>query len=211
MNLPIILLGAGGHAKVLLEALQLCQANVIGATDPDPQKEGMKLLGVPIIGTDEILCGYSPAQVRLVNGLGSTSLTAARTHLFKKFKGEGFAFASVVHPAAVLARDVCLGEGTQIMAGVVVQPGVVLGQNVIVNTRASVDHDSHIGDHCHLAPGVTLSGQVSVGEGTHLGTGAVVIQGVQIGNHCVVGAGSLVLRDIPDGVTAYGSPAKGVA
>lgn len=97
------------------------------------------------------------------------------------------------------------------MAGAVIQPDVTIGANVLINTRASVDHDCRIGDHAHLAPGTTLCGGVCVGHTTHIGAGATVIQGVQIGNRCLIGAGSLVLRDVADGKKAYGVPAKEVS
>lgn len=208
MSLPVIVLGAGGHAKVLINALQLCSVEILGITDPDSKLIGQNVLGVPIIGTDDELKNHSAVKIQLINGLGSVGLPMARCRLFDECKKLGFSFASVVHPSAVVANDVEIGEGTQIMAGVVVQPGVCLGDNVIINTSASVDHDCRIGNHAHIAPGVTLSGDVHVGIGTHIGTGASVVQGVSIGDATLLGAGSVVLKDIPVGVKAYGCPAK---
>jgi UDP-perosamine 4-acetyltransferase len=208
MRSPVIVLGAGGHAKVLINALQLCAVEILGITDPDPRLFGQEVLGVPILGSDEVLGNYVPQQVQLVNGLGSVGLPRARIRLFDACKKLGFVFATVVHPSAIVAGDVRLGEGVQIMAGAILQPGVCLGANVIVNTRGSVDHDCTIGSHAHLAPGVTLSGEVQLGIGVHLGTGVSIVQGVRIGEFSIVGAGSLVLKDIPAGVKAYGCPAK---
>jgi UDP-perosamine 4-acetyltransferase len=208
MSMPVIVLGAGGHAKVLINALQLCSVEILGVTDSDPALIGRDVLGVPVIGSDDELGNYSAQKVHLVNGLGSVSLPTARCRLFNEFKKLGFVFATVVHPSAVVAADVIIGEGAQIMAGAILQPGVRLGVNVIINTRASVDHDSTIGNHAHIAPGVILSGDVHVGIGTHIGTGALIVQGVRIGDASLVGAGSVVLKNIPDGVKAYGCPAK---
>ena len=208
MSMPVIVLGAGGHAKVLLNALQLSSVDILGITDPDPALVGQKILGVSILGTDDELQNYSTEEVQLVNGLGSVGLPTARYRLFDEFKKLGFSFAAVIHSSAVVAADVEIGEGSQIMAGAVLQPGVCIGDNVIINTSASVDHDCHIGNHTHIAPGVTLSGEVNVGVGTHVGAGVSIVQGIRIGDGTLVGAGSVVLNNLPSGVKAYGCPAK---
>ena len=208
MSTPVIILGGGGHAKVLVEALLANDAIIAGIVDPDQSLHGTKILGVPVVGGDEVVAAYPCAEVQLVNGIGSVKVPRTRLELFERFSARGYIFATVVHPSAVIASDAELGEGAQVMAGTVIQPGSRIGRNAIVNTKASVDHDCLIGDHVHLAPGVTLSGEVTVGAGTHVGTGATVIQGVRIGSGSMVGAGALVLKDVPDGVTAMGVPAK---
>jgi len=210
MKVPIVVLGAGGHAKVLIEALRASSAELLGIVDPDLALMGRKVMGVPVLGGDDKVMQYRPDDVQLVDGVGSVTLPQRRTDLFEKFKKRGFSFATVVHPSAVVASDVELGEGAQIMAGAIIQPGTRIGRNSIINTGASVDHDCQIGDHVHVAPGVTLSGAVTVGAGTHIGTGATVVQGVRIGSGGVVGAGALVLNDVPDKVTVMGVPAKAV-
>lgn len=208
MMTPVLVLGAGGHAKVLVEALLAHAAVIAGIVDADPALMGMTLLGVPVIGGDELVGEFPPTEIMLVNGIGSIGLPIKRRELFVKFKALGYRFATVIHPSAVVSSDVELGEGAQVMAGAVIQPGSRIGCNAIVNTRASVDHDCIIGNHCHVAPGVTLSGGVMTGESCHIGTGATVIQGVRIGGGSVAGAGALVLRDVPPAVTVVGVPAK---
>lgn len=208
MNLPVIVLGAGGHAKVLIEALLASSAVIAGIVDPDPALAGIAILGVPMLGDDDVVAEFPSSEIQLVNGLGSVGLPLVRLQLFERFKALGYDFATVVHPSAIVASDVVLGEGAQIMAGAVIQPGSRIGINSIVNTRSSVDHDCIIGDHVHIAPGVTLSGGVKTGTGCHIGTGATVIQGITIGPDSVIGAGALVICDIPAKVTAFGIPAK---
>lgn len=208
MNLPIIVLGAGGHAKVVIEALQRSGSPLLGVVEVDPARKGEHVLGVEILGDDEVVLAYRPDQVLLANGLGSVGIPQRRREIFNRFSARGYRFASVVHPAAVVAADVEVGEGTQIMAGAIVQPGCRLGVNSIVNTRASVDHDCRIGDHAHIAPGVTLSGDVVVGETSHLGTGVTVIQGMTIGSLVLVAAGAVVVDDVVDGATVKGIPAR---
>ena len=208
MTLPVIVLGGGGHAKVVIEALLRASVAMLGIVDNDPARIGEKLLGIPIIGDDSTVFLHPAHSVRLVNGLGSVGLSMRRQVLFQNLKGKGYTFHSVVHPSAIIASEVTLSEGAQIMAGVVIQPGTQIGQNTIVNTRASIDHDCRIGDHVHVAPGVTLSGGVTIGSGGHIGTGATVIQGISIGPNSLVAAGAVVVRDVEEGTTVRGVPAR---
>jgi sugar O-acyltransferase (sialic acid O-acetyltransferase NeuD family) len=208
MSLPVIILGAGGHAKVLIDTLLLRAVEIAGIVDPDREKHGTSILGIPVIGNDDVVLKQGPSAVILVNGVGSVKQPALRKQLFDSFKAKGFTFASVLHPSAVIAADVLLTEGVQVMAGSVIQTGCVIGRNTIINTRASVDHDCIIADHVHVAPGVTLSGCVVVEDRVHIGTGATVLQGVHIGRDSVIGAGSVVLQDVPEDALVFGVPGK---
>lgn len=194
MNRPVIVLGGGGHARVLIDALRLSKNQILGVTDFRPSSVNPQKVGVKILGDDGAILSFRPAKVSLVNGLGSTGSTAARMALFEKFKVKGYRFISVIHPSAVIAKDAVLGEGVQIMAGAVIQTGVVIGNNAIINTRASVDHDCHIGSHVHIAPGAVLSGGVEIGDGSHVGVGAIIVQNVKLPAHSFVKAASLVTR-----------------
>ncbi len=208
MSKPIIVIGAGGHAKVVIGSLLAAGAEIIGALDDDVSLHGKNILGVAVLGGDSVLAGHEPKNVMLVNGIGSTSVPERRQAVFERLKEQGYGFAAVIHPSAVIAADVETGEGSQIMAGAVVQPGVRMGCNVIINTRAGIDHECRIGGHVHIAPGATLSGEVTVGEGSHIGTGATVIEGVSIGNRSVIGAGAAVIGDVAGGATVTGVPAR---
>lgn len=208
MSLPIIVLGAGGHAKVLIDSLLAVSAIITGIADPDEKRLGTNVLGIPVLGADDVVAGFSPSEVRLVNGLGSVGLPVNRQQLFEQFKELGYTFATIIHPSAVIAPDVVLGEGAQVMAGAVIQPGCIIGINTIINTRSSIDHDCTIGDHVHIAPGVILSGTVRTGSGVHIGTGATIIQGISIGDNCLVAAGTVVAKNIADGLMVRGVPAR---
>lgn len=207
-DLPVVLLGAGGHAKVLVSALQLQGARLLGLVDRDPGKHGTSLLGSPVLGGDEKLVGFPPDAVRLVNGLGSVGLPKQRRDLYMRLKSQGYRFASVIHPAAIVAPDVQVAEGVQVMAGAVVQPGCRLEENVIINSNATVEHDCVIAEHSHVAPGAVLSGDVTVGEGCLIGAGATVIQGRRLGAGCVVAAGAVVVRNLEAGSHVAGVPAR---
>lgn len=208
MKLPVIILGGGGHAKVLIDTLKIQSIEVIGITDPDPEVANTSVMDIPVMGDDEVIFKYAPEHILLVNGLGTTRATSFRRQLFLKFKNYGYHFANVIHPSALISSHVTLGEGVQIMPGVIIQAGSCIGDNTIVNTKVSVDHDCRIGPHVHLAPGVTISGGVQVGEGVHVGIGAIIIQGINIGEESLIAAGAVVIRDVAKGVTVKGIPAS---
>ncbi len=200
---PLIVIGGGGHTAVLIGMLKRDQRAVQGILTRDTTLVGESIHGVPVIGLE----GESPLSadaVQLVNGVGNVasrngSGLEVRTAIYSRYHAEGFTFASVISSQAIIQPDVLLGEGVQVMPGVVIQPGVMLGANCIVNTRASLDHDVVIGPHSHIAPGAVLCGHVTVGERAHIGAGAVVIQQVRIGHDAVIGAGAIVTRDVGAG------------
>lgn len=207
MAKPVIIIGAGGHAKVLFDCLCLQGINVIGALDKC-YIAGDVSTDLPIIGDDSVISAYSCDAVELVNGLGSVGDTSLRTDIYNKFKNLGYSFRQIIHPAATVAKDCILGEGVQIMAGTVVNTGTMIAEDSIVNTGAIVDHECSIGSHVHIAPGVTLSGGVHVGDCCHIGTGATIIQGITIGDNAFVAAGAVVVRDVSAGTKVLGIPAR---
>lgn len=203
MNLPVLVIGGGGHGRVVVEALLAAGAEVAGVVDPHPSVAALLPDGVPWLGGDEALSAYKPEDYLLANGVGGIG-EPHRRDVFVRLSAIGYSFIRVRHPAASIARaGVVLGEGSQIMAGAVIQPGARIGADTIVNTRAAVDHDCRVGEHCHIAPGAVLCGDVTVGPGTHVGAGAVLIQGVVVGSFSIIGAGSVILRDVPDRVVVY--------
>ena len=205
---PYIVLGAGGHAKVLVDILQEKGQEILAICDADFLKEGTKLLGVSVYGSEEFIFRQKPERIFLVNGLGSIGNGIARTDLFLRFKQQGYSFATIVSPHACVSRNAGIDEGTCVFQGAIIQAGSRIGRNVIVNTRASVDHDCIIADHCHIAPGVTLSGNVTIGEGAHIGCGATIIQGIRVGRRSLVAAGSVVVRNVEEETTVMGIPAR---
>lgn len=202
---PLVLLGAGGHARVLLALLRASGRAPLGVCDPTLQAECRgDWEGLPVLGGDEALDRLGPTQVDLALGIGQLARSGLRSRLYAFWRARGYTFPPLVHPTAWVAPDVALSDGVQIMAGAVVQPGCVLGTNVTLNTHASVDHDCLIGANVHIAPGAVLCGGVQVGDGAFIGAGAVLIQGLRIGNATVVGAGVTLVRDLVSGALIVG-------
>lgn len=201
-DLPLTLIGAGGHARVLQELAQASGRQFLGVCDPHLASQGETTWrGLPVLGGDEALEEIDPSSVGLVNGIGQLVGSQARRDLYERLNTAGFTFPPLVHPAAWVACSATLSEGVQVMAGAIVQPDCRVNRNVIINTRASVDHDCVIGQHVHIAPGATLCGGVQVGEGAFIGAGAVIIQGIRVGVGAVVGAGVILTRDLDAGLT----------
>jgi len=207
MELPVIVLGGGGHAKVLLDILRLMGVKVAGISLVEPTVD--KLYGYPVIGDDtDVLERYPAREFMLVNAVGSIGPAVGRRDVYEQFRARGYRFASVIHPSAIIASDSLIGEGAQIMAGAIIQPGCQIGDNVIINTKASIDHDVIVGHHVHVAVGATIAGCVRIDEGAFIGAGSTIIQNVSIGTNSLVGAGAVVIRDVRAGATVLGVPAK---
>ena len=199
MPKPLILLGSGGHAAVVAEVLQETGLSLLAVVSPDSNKLKGPLKGIKRIESDQALLDrYSPSQVELVNGIGTLPGNLIQRKLFKQYVALGYSFVSVISPHAKVSGYVELGQGVQIMAGVVIQPNVRIGDNTLLNTACSIDHDCEIGSNNHIAPGARLSGGVITGHQVHVGTGATIIQGIKIGDDAVIGAGAAVVRNVPE-------------
>ena len=208
----IVIWGAKGHAKVLAEFLPQLGHPIIALFDNDSLAES-PIPDVPLFyGRDGFVNWFAkqtrPSTIRGLVAIGGTG-GAARMEIQQWMSEIGIAALPVaIHPTAFVATDVQLGTGTQVLALAAVCSGVRLGMACIINTHASVDHESLLGDGVHLAPGATLAGCVTVGDRTMIGVGAIVLPRICIGSDTVIGAGAVVTQDIPGGVVAYGNPAR---
>lgn len=205
---PVILLGAGGHARVLISLLRLIDRPIAALLDDDPHKLNTTLDGIPITTPIDALTQHPPDTVELVNAIGSAHRPTARQALYEKYTQAGYAFATLLHPAAIIAPQANIQAGAQVMAGAVIQANATLHPNCLINTAASIDHDTTVGMHTHIAPGVTICGGVTLGPCCHIGAGTTVVQGIRLGSSVVVGAGATVLSDIPNNQIVAGTPAK---
>lgn len=209
MSLPVIVIGAGGHASVVADALLASGRVVLGFTDPAPARHDSRLCGLPVLGDDDALARYSPDEVELANGLGSLggAERPLRRRVQEGLEEQGWRFCSVVHPSALVSPFARLEASVQLMAGCIVQPGALVGTGAIVNTAAVVEHDADVGAWSHIAPRALLCGEVRVGAASHVGAGAVVRQGLALGPVTLVGAGSVVVKSFSGNGTLVGVPA----
>ncbi len=201
----ILILGGGGHACVVIDAL-VCsgeKAKIVGILDPHVPNGSNVLHDIEVLGGDDILTKFAPASHDIVIGVGP-SFDDRRQNIWRRVSDMGFEFATVKHPTATVSSVASLAPGVQVMAGSVIQPKVSVEVNSVVNTGASIDHGSTIGAHSHIAPGATLCGDVVVEEGVYVGAGAVVMPGVKIGSEAVIGAGAVIKSDVPSKKVVYG-------
>jgi sugar O-acyltransferase (sialic acid O-acetyltransferase NeuD family) len=192
----MIVYGASGHGKVIIEILESIHTSHIEIwddADKDPvwQYSVKRPQKVPVTDKMVISIGVNATRKRVAERIGNA-----------------IDFGTAVHATAIVSKRAVIGEGTVVMAGAVINADTRVGKHCIINTSASIDHDCVLGDYVHVSPNATLSGDVEVGEGTHIGSGASVIQGIRVGKWCTIGAGAVVIKDIPDFATAVGNPAK---
>jgi UDP-N-acetylbacillosamine N-acetyltransferase len=208
MRTKLAIWGAGGHALVVADIVRLGgEYDIVGFLDDlNPDRQGEELYGATILGGRERLDSLRTEGIRhLVLGFGNC---AARLRLSALVRAKGFSLATAIHPGAIVATDASIGAGTVVVAGAVINPGSRIGENAIVNTSASVGHECLVDDGAHVGPGARLAGRVVVERAAWVGVGAIAIEGVRIGANSLVGAGAVVVNDIPEGVVAYGNPAR---
>jgi sugar O-acyltransferase (sialic acid O-acetyltransferase NeuD family) len=204
----VLIIGAGGHAQVVADILLSMGGKeggltVMGFLDDDRALFGKKFLGLPVLGP--LASRPDVEHDAVIVAIGDNG---RRRRLFEEFQSQGERFFTARHPSSVVASDATIGAGSMICAGAVVNPGSSIGANVILNTGCTVDHHNRLGDHVHIAPGVSLGGDVTIGRGTLIGIGATVIPRREIGEWSIVGAGSLVNKSLADHVVAVGVPAR---
>lgn len=204
----MVLYGAGGHARVVLDAARAQGLEVVAAIDDREGLRGTTIDDVPIVGARDAIEAIRGQVDGMILGVGSVDAPSPRAAFYEQVKRYGLALPMVVHPSATVAPTAFLEEASVVFAGAVVNPHARIGRNVIINTAAVVEHDCVIEDHVHISPGALLAGGVSVGTAGHVGIGAVIMQGVRIGTGVMVAAGAVVLKDVPDGARVGGVPAR---
>jgi sugar O-acyltransferase (sialic acid O-acetyltransferase NeuD family) len=200
----IFVFGAGGHAKVVIDAVEREGRHKIAwICDDAVDKHGTQVMTYEIVHGREALLARKAESGAGVVAIGDNG---DRIKIASWLVQRGCRLVAVVHPAAAVGRDVEIGEGTVVMAGCVINSGARVGRNVIVNTGATIDHDCKIADGVHIGPGSHLCGHVVVGLATMIGAGTTIVPSVRVGAFALIGAGSTVLVDVPDRARAGGSP-----
>lgn len=195
----VILIGGGGHAKVIIDCIRAAGDQVAGILD-DGLAPGTLVLDVPVLGKTAEFEHYRSHPFLIAIGNN-----AVRRKLAQRMDVK---WHTAIHPSAVVSSYAAIGAGTVVMPRAVVNAGALVGGHCIVNTGAIVEHDNRLGDFVHVSPGAALGGTVSLGEATHVGIGAAVKNNVSICGGCLIGAGAAVVRDITEPGTYVGVPAR---
>ncbi len=205
----IILLGGGGHAKVLIGLIRTTGIyEIVGILDLQLNVD-VKILGVHVLGKDGLLPQlYGNGITNACIGIGSVKDNSRRKNLYEEVKNIGFNIPSLIHQNSIISEYVQISDGVQIMAGAIIQTGATIGENTIVNTGAIIEHDCNIGAHVHICPGAVVSGGCTVGESAFIGTGATIRHEVEIGKNATVAAGAVVINNVPEGAIVKGVPAR---
>lgn len=191
MKEKIVVIGGGGHAKVLISILKkIDKYNIVGYSDIIDK--GL-ILNVPYVGTDDILKNlYKLKKVRLAAvGIGQIKNIELRKAVIEKISTIGFQFPAIISPKSIINEDVMISEGAVVMDGALLQPGVTIGRYSIINTGSKIDHDCKIGDYVHIAPGVTVCGNVKIGHYSFIGAGSTIVNNVVIKDNQFIKANSL--------------------
>ncbi|MCG9967990.1 acetyltransferase [Pelotomaculum terephthalicicum JT] len=206
---PVVVIGAGGHATVVLEIIKKTGVyEIVGYTGP-VRRQPATNWDLKYLGDDSVLPFLRRQGVKLAAlGVGAVGDNRLRCKLYEQVRAYGFSFPPLIHPDAAIAGDTGLADGVLVARSVVINPGVEIGSNTIVNSGAIVEHDCSLSEHVHVSPGAVLCGGVKVGRLAHVGANAVVIQGLTIGEGALVGAGSVVLHDVEPLTVVAGNPAR---
>ncbi len=208
MTIQLVIIGAGRHAEVLAEQISAYHPETVltGFTDSAASQCAIG----PLLGGDDVL----PVLVdkgtcsHFLVGIGSVGRGMVRGEVYNLARQAGLRPWMLVHPTTEISSSAVIAPGCQILARAVINTKVTLGENVLLNTGAIVEHHSCIGAHCHIATGAMVCGGVLIGERTHIGAGSVIRQGITIGDNVVVGAGAVVVRDVSNDCTVVGNPAR---
>jgi sugar O-acyltransferase (sialic acid O-acetyltransferase NeuD family) len=204
----ILIIGAGGHGKVVLDILQAGgRYRPVGFLDANPKLAGSKIGGLPVLGAIHLL-GRLKQQLKIGGVIVAIGDNRARSGYFKTITDTGLELINAIHPSATVSKTAVLGKNVIVAAGAVICTDCRVDHCVIVNTGATVDHECEISQSVHVCPGAHLAGRVRVGERAMIGLGANIIQCLQIGPDSIIGAGAVVLRDVPAGATVVGVPGR---
>jgi sugar O-acyltransferase (sialic acid O-acetyltransferase NeuD family) len=206
--LELIIFGAGGQGKVILDIFKSNDIKITGFLDSIKTKHNTTFQNYPILGDIQYCHSNKSILGKEFSGIVAIGDNLKRKEILQGLKEIGMTPINAIHPSAIIAKDVEIGIGNMIAAGVVINPGTSIGDNVILNTSSSIDHDNTLENHTQICPGANLAGEVTVRESAFIGTGAIVNPGVSIGKDSIIGSGSVVITDIPDNVLAVGNPAK---
>lgn len=200
------IVGAGPQGRILAEMWQIQEPGIdLHFLDDNADLHGKRVLKVPVDGPVDMLASVDLAVARIVLAVGDNH---RRLELDSSWDARGVRWAKIIHPSAVVARSASIGDGSVVFPQALVHTGALVGRHVVINSGALVEHDAVLGDGVSISPGVSMGGRVRIGRATFISTGAVIAPRVSIGAGSIIGAGAAVVADLPDGVLAYGVPAR---
>lgn len=197
------MIGSGGHAGVLVDILMRQGQQIHAICDPKPVRNRAVFEGILKINSDTKIFDYSSESINLINGVGMSPNNTHRMSIAKKFRKAGYHFDTVKDPTALVSSYAEIGEGSQILSMSLLQPGVRLGLDVIVNSGAIIEHDCYIGNGTHIAPSAVICGGCHIGDNTLVGANATIINNVKIGESTIIAAGATVHSDVPSNVVYF--------
>ena len=210
MTNEIVIIGGGGHAKVVIDCITSANKYKIRGIVDNRLTANEKVMGVPVLGGDKSIEERIDLidKIYLTVGVGAVRATDNRQAVYGRYKKLGFKFPPIIHGSAYISEKASYKDGTQVMARAVIGAEVIIGENVVIYSGCVLEHDCKIASHCYISPGVIMGGSAEVGENTFVGLGARILQGVKIGRRVTVGAGAVVVNNVEDGKTVAGIPAK---
>lgn len=209
MREKIVIIGAGGHAKVVAECIDEKVYEIVGFLDKDDMCVGEQRAGISIVGNDANPQYWKEMGIQgCIMGIGHVGNSAIRNKAYKRFKDAGFHMITAIHKSSIVSKNAVIDDGVVIMPGAIVNANAHIQENAIINSNSVVEHDTIIGFGTHVAPGSTISGGVVVGENVLIGVGSSIIQARKIGDNAIVGAGAVVIKDVPEDTLVLGNPAR---
>ncbi len=197
MSKPVIVIGGGGHAGVIINILKNEKREVLAFSSVKKAPCHTVFNNIPQLMDDKDVLEFNPADVLLINGIGPNPYSNLRQVIFDKFSDNGYQFDKVISSSAYVSSFSSLGPGVQIFPCATIQTEVVLAGHAVINTGAIIEHNCIIGARSHIAPGAILCGQVSIGSDVYIGAGTKIIQNISIGSGSIIAMGASVIRDVP--------------
>lgn len=204
MNKSIIIIGSGGHASVLFDALKLSNRKVLGIVDPKLSAGKIVFNELKVLGDDSKITKFKTSEIELVNGIGPSTTSSKRQEIGQKYSSLGYTFAKVIHPSSIISSQAKIGDGTQVMSGAIIQSGANLGDGCLINSGSIVEHDSKIGNYVHVGPGAVLCGTVELLDNVYVGANAVIIQNIKVSQNTIVGAGTTLTKNLGPSIKYIG-------
>lgn len=202
---PLIVIGGGGHASVLIDILRVQKREILAVICPDGLSQRSVFNGILHLRKDEDVLNYPPDSVRLVNGIGVLPRSNLKKKLNQYYLSLGYQFETVISEQAWISNEAVIETGAQVFAGAIIQTGAKISAHTIINSKALIEHDSVIGKYNHVAPNATICGQVETSENVYVGASSTLIQNIKLDKNVVVGAGAIVTKNLRIDDVCYSS------